>query len=78
MVRSDKAKTVEVRSVRFVARVQFQPRDVAVQVTGSTLTVTPAAGFTGDVWVLVGATDDAANPINNRFVYQYFKLQVTA
>src|SRR5438093_4719823 len=31
VVRSDKAKTVEVRSVRFVARVQFQPRDVAVQ-----------------------------------------------
>ncbi len=53
----------------------------ALQVTGNALKVTPASTFYGDIWVVAGVTDDAANttsPGNNRFTYQSFKIKVIA
>ncbi len=48
---------------------------------GNSVSITPLAGgsgpnFVGDIWVLVGATDDNANGLNRRFSYQYFKTTV--
>ena len=57
----------------------LQPNQFTVQGNpGNSVSVTPVSGFIGDIWVLVGATDDASNPLNRRFAYQYFKVQVTA
>ncbi len=48
---------------------------------GNSVSITPLAGgsgpnYVGDIWVLVGATDDSTNNLNRRFSYQYFKTTV--
>ncbi len=44
---------------------------MAVSLLGSTLTLTPAAGFLGQFWVVVSAAD------TSNIVYQTFMLTVT-
>ena len=49
-----------------------KPNQVAVNHSGQTLTLTTAAGFIGEVWVLVRASNGTQTS------YSYFPLTVTA
>jgi hypothetical protein len=49
-----------------------KPNQVAVNISGNTLTLTPAAGFIGQFWVLVRANDPSQS------VFNRFELTVTS
>jgi uncharacterized delta-60 repeat protein len=53
------------------------PNQVTVSTSGSNVIVDPAAGYVGNIWILVEASDLPFNATNRRRSAQYFKVTIT-